>query len=212
MDKNLMQTVTKVIFYLLAATLLLWTSSMTLAFVSAALPNLPIARYFALAIFDVGSIAWLAIFIYSAEGIPQRATAFILAIVDLLGVGLMVMAELLTGGQTITQVSTDLGSIALYGIGIWTIANLVGVFAYHMTDPETMHRIAQRSSQDKITARSLKLLDARMDEIADEVSEQLAGRMVGETLLRLSATSKRYGTNNHVPIVENGVEPSDRPF
>lgn len=217
MDKNLMQAVSKVIFYLLGATLLVWTASMTLAFVGAALPNLPVAKYFALAIYDIGAVAWLAIFIYAAEGIPQRAGALILSIFDLVGVGGMVMAELLTGGQTIAQVSSDLGMVALYGIGIWTFINLVGIFSYHMTDPDTMNRMVQRSSQDKITARSLKLLEARTDEIADEVAEQLASRMVGETLLRLSASSQRYGTsigtrNNGAHAIETGGQTDGDPF
>ena len=192
MNNNLMTTIVKALFYLLAAVLLVWTASMTLAFVGVALPNLPVAKFFALAIFDAGAVAWLLIFIYAAEGISQRAIALMLAIFDLLGVGLMVMAELLTGGQTIVQVSTELGMVALYGIGIWTFVNLVGVFVYHMSDVETLHRIAQRNAADKITNRSLKMLDARTDEIADEVADQLASRMVGETLLKLSATSERY--------------------
>lgn len=205
MNKDVMTTVTKVLFYLLAAGLLFWTSSMTLAFVGAALPHLAIARYFALIVFDAGAVAWLLIYLYSAEGTPQRATALMLAIFDLLGVGLMVFAELFTGGQTITTIPADLGLIALWAIGVWTLVNLLGVFAFHLGDVETMHRIAQRSASDKIKAKALKLLEAQTDEIADEVAGELARRMVGETLLSLDAGSMR----DVIPAIARDVTPAN---
>lgn len=207
MNKDVMATVTKVLFYLLAAGLLVWTSSMTLAFVGNALPHLTIARFFALIVFDVGAVAWLLIYLYSAEGTPQRATALILSIFDLLGVGLMVFAELFTGGQTITDIPADLGAVALWSIGIWTLANLLGVFAFHLGDQETMHRIAQRGASDKIKAKALKLLEARTDEISDQVAAELARRMVGETLLSLDAGSMR----DVIPAIARDVTPASVP-
>lgn len=191
--RNILVSASRVIFYGLAIALLFWTSTMTLAFVGAALPNLAAAKYFALAIFDVGAVSWLLIFLFAAQGIPQRATALMLAVIDLLGIGLMVFAELFTGGQTITAIPADIGRIALWGIGFWTLINLVGVFAYHITDPDTMQDIARKNAADKITAKSLKLLDSQTDEIADEVAGIMAGRMVRETLLRLDAPNVTTG-------------------
>jgi hypothetical protein len=185
--RSLMTTVSKVLFYLLAIGLLAWTASLTLAFVGGILPELVLAKYFALVVFDVGCVSWLLIFLFAAEGTPQRSTALIMAFLDLIGVGLMVFAELFTGGQQFASIPADLASIALYGIGIWTIANLVGVFAYHFTDPATMQDIARRNAADKIASLSMKMLDSKMDAIANGVANDLAEQMKVETLLKLSA-------------------------
>lgn len=188
--RSLMTVVSKVLFYAIAAGLLVWTASLTMAFVSVALPHLEIARYFALVVFDVGCVAWLLIFLFAADGLPQRATALILAIFDLAGVGLMVFAEIFTGGQAIANIPANIGVLALWGIGIWTVVNLIGVFAYHFSDPDTMQDIARRNAADKITAKSLKMLDSKMEDIADDVANELADRMKAETLVKLSANTK----------------------
>jgi hypothetical protein len=184
---HLMPRITRLLFYLVAAALLVWTASLTLAFVGSALPDMQLARYFALVVFDLGAVAWLLIFVYAAEGIPQRTTALILALLDLAGISLISFAEIFTGGQEITAAPADLATIALWSIGIWTTLNLTGIFAYHLTDTAIMQDIARKTAGDKITARSLRLLEQRTDEIADDVAGVLADRLTRETLVRLSA-------------------------
>jgi hypothetical protein len=208
---HLMPRITRLLFYLVAAALLVWTASLTLAFVGSALPDMQLARYFALVVFDLGAVAWLLIFVYAAEGIPQRTTALILALLDLAGISLISFAEIFTGGQEITSVPADLATIALWSIGIWTTLNLTGIFAYHLTDTAIMQDIARKTAGDKITARSLRLLEQRTDEIADDVAGVLADRLTRETLVRLSAVPA--STQLIIPETSNpnGRQPENSP-
>ena len=57
--KKLYATIGKIIFYLFVVAVFAWTASLTLGEMKQILPNDPITPYFALALFDIGAIAWL---------------------------------------------------------------------------------------------------------------------------------------------------------
>jgi hypothetical protein len=184
--KDLAKPIAKTIFYLLAVILLVWTASLTLSFIGRALPEIALAKYFALAVFDVGAVAWLLVFLSSAEGIGQRVTAILATVFDLVGIGLMVAAETILGGQNYVQIPENLGAIAIWGIAVWTFVNVLAVFAFHILDVEVQKSISIKSAHDKIQAQALAQLDKRADEIAEETAQILAERMINETLLSLS--------------------------
>ena len=192
--KDLAKPIAKTVFYLLAAVLLVWTASLTLSFIGRALPEITLAKYFALAVFDVGAVAWLLVFIFSAEGLAQRSIAVLATVLDLVGIGLMVIAETLLGGQNYVSIPDNLGAMAIWSIAIWTFLNVVAVFAFHVLDVEVQKSISIKSAHDKIQAKSLQELDKRADEIADQVAKELGDRMINETLLSLS-------------VMHNGTEP-----
>jgi len=166
----------------------LWTASLTYAFISTALPNQPITRYFALVVFDVGMVSWLMIFMFGAEGIAQRGIAFLLSLFDLIGVGLMVYAEIFLGGQSYVTNTGNIGLYALYAVVAWTIINLIGVWAYHYTEPENLKRMKIRGSQDKLLAKSLEKLEQKMDAMSDAVSEELSDAMKIDVLHQVGYT------------------------
>ena len=101
MNKSIGTTIAKILFYLVAIVLMGWTASLTYTFVAAALPEM--AWYIpllSLVVFDGGMIAWMYVFLQYAEGSWQRGVALLLCVFDFIGVGLMVIAEILLGGQT----------------------------------------------------------------------------------------------------------------
>ena len=111
------KTIAKGLFYGVATVLILWTASLTYSFVATALPQTHwLVPLFALVIFDVGMLAWLKVFLDYAQGSGQRALALILSLFDFLGVGLMVLAEILLGGQTMVAPPENLGEYAIWGI------------------------------------------------------------------------------------------------
>ena len=113
------KTIAKGLFYGVATILLLWTGSLTYAFVAAALPQAHwLVPLFALVVFDVGMLAWLYVYLNYAEGSGQRAVALVMCIFDFLGVGLMVLAEILLGGQNLVSVPAYLGEYALWSIAM----------------------------------------------------------------------------------------------
>jgi hypothetical protein len=180
------KTLSKAIFYMVALVLLLWTASLTVTFIQASLPTLPwYVPYTALVAFDGGMIAWMYVFLKAAEGTIQRATSLAATIFDFLGVGLMVIAEILLGGQTLTDAPETLGTWAIWGIGIWTVINVLFVIVYHIGDPEAQKQMSIQNEKDAIWQGALKDLASRRTHNSAALSAQIGGRMYQEMLAEL---------------------------
>ncbi len=94
-----------------------------------------VVPYLGLVVFDGGMIGWMFVYLYLAEGAMQRAIALGLTIFNLIGVGLMTIAEIVLGGQTFTAAPEMLGTVAIWGVGIWTFVNVAGIVAFHLRRP-----------------------------------------------------------------------------
>ena len=156
------KTIAKGLFYGVATVLILWTASLTYSFVATALPQTHwLVPLFALVIFDIGMLAWLKVFLDYAQGSGQRALALILSLFDFIGVGLMVLAEILLGGQTMVAPPENLGEYAIWGIAIWTVVNVGGVLIFHMLQPDARRKMVLQSEMDMIFDEALKKLSTR---------------------------------------------------
>jgi hypothetical protein len=175
----------KIIFYLFVIVIAFWTCSLTVAFVSRVLPGDPIKPYLALAIFDGGALAWLLVFLRYSKGLGQRAVSLLMMIMDLAGVGIMAVAELFLGGQTFAEVPDGLGNIAVWSIGIWTVANLFASYAFHVFDPKSHEVITIGVAQDRVTAAGLKALESKLEVLGEELGEEIGDRLKGQTLREL---------------------------
>jgi hypothetical protein len=190
------KTLAKGIFYLVAVVLLVWTGSLTYSFVSMALPNAHfLVPALALIVFDVGMVAWMYVFLSHAEGAIQRGTAIALCLFDFIGVGLMVMAEILMGGQQIAAVPAMIGDAAIWGIGVWTVVNVLGVIVFHLGDPEARKAMAFQGEKDAIWDGALKDLQQRRIGVSKQLAHELSGRMFAELLSELAVDIN----NNNVP-------------
>lgn len=199
--KEIGTTLTKILFYFVAAVLLVWTASLTVDFISSALPSMPwYVPYLALVVFDGGMIAWLFVFLKYAEGTIQRAVALGLVMFDFLGVGLLVMADILLGGQTWTAAPEGLGTWAVWGIGIWTVVNVLGVLAFHIGDPEAQVQMSIQNEKDAIFRGALDNLGARRSENSKMLADTLGGRMYGQLLDELMVDRD----NNGIPDALEG--------
>lgn len=192
------KTLAKWLFYMVAVILLGWTASLTVTFVTSALPGMPwYVPYFALVVFDVGMIAWLFVFLRHAQGTVQRGVAVALTGFDFLGVGLMVIAEILLGGQTLTDAPAALGTWAIWGIGVWTVVNVLGVLVFHIGDPEAQKSMAIQSQKDAIWSGAMQQLEARRvhesQRLANELGQRLFDNMLAELLVD--------GNNDGVPDI-----------
>jgi hypothetical protein len=180
------KTLSKFIFYMVAAVLLAWTASLTVTFIATALPNMPwYVPYLALVAFDGGMIAWLFVFLKYAEGVIQRATALGLTVFNFAGVSLLVIAEILLGGQTFTEAPQGLATWAIWGIGIWTVANVAGVILFHIGDPSAQKQMSIQNEKDAIWAGALKNLATRRTHNSSALAEELGGRMYDEMIAEL---------------------------
>jgi len=195
------KTIARGLFYAVAIILLLWTASLTLSFVSNVLPNAQwYVPLFALVVFDAGMIAWMKVYLDYAAGTGQRAVALVTCLFDFLGVGLMAMAEIFLGGQTLVDAPAALGELAIWGIGIWTIINVGSIIAFHLLSPDARQKMAIQQETDAIFDEALK----RLTEKRAGVSGQLADRMAEGMLVQLVAGLAVDGANLPKP---NGPDP-----
>ncbi|MFQ5421463.1 MAG: hypothetical protein ACE5EY_14005 [Anaerolineae bacterium] len=175
------------VFYLVALVLVLWTGSLTVTFVSSVLPDMNwLVPFFALVVFDGGMLAWLLVYTSYAEGSGQRAVSISLTAVDLIGVALMVTAEIFLGGQTLVAAPEMLGEWALWGIGGWTVFNVVGVVAFHLMDPKTRQEMALREEMDAVFDEALAKLKNKRAQQSGRLSDVIADGMMTELRARLA--------------------------
>lgn len=195
------RTIAKGLFYGLVAVLFLWTASLTYTFVSAALPQTHwLVPFFALVVFDVGMLAWLKVFLDYAEGSGQRAIALLVCLFDFLGVGLMVLAEILLGGQTLVTAPENLGEYAIWGIAIWTVVNVGAVIAFHLLHPDARRKMALRTEMDLVFDEALKKLSAKRAAISGQLSDQISEGMLLQLRAELAAEQPAIAAVTSPPV------------
>ena len=186
------KTIAKGLFYAVATILILWTGSLTYAFVATALPQAHwLVPLFALVVFDVGTLAWLKAYLDLAEGSGQRALALVMCVFDFLGVGLMVLAEILLGGQDLVSAPPALGEYAIWGIAIWTVINVGAVIAWHLMAPEARRKMALRAEMDLVFDEALQKLSTKRANVSGQLSDQLSDGMMVQLMAELAAEPQR---------------------
>jgi hypothetical protein len=206
MDNPLARTVARFCFYLVALVLLVWTASLTYSFVANALPNLPwYVPLLALIVFDAGMIAWLVVFLHYAEGSGQRAVAIGLTLIDLIGVGLMVIAEILLGGQTWAVAPERLGEAAIWGIGGWTVVNVAGVITFHLLSPAARVSMALQGERDAVFDAALSQLRQKRQAHGTALADQLSDEMLQGLVDGLRVDRNRDGVPD---VYQRDVQPS----
>lgn len=198
------RTIAKGVFYAVAVILILWTGSLTYSFVASALPRAHwLVPLFALVVFDAGMLAWLKVFLDYAEGSGQRAIALIMCLFDFLGVGLMVLAEVLLGGQVLVNAPQNLGEYAIWGIAIWTVANVGAVIAFHLLHPDSRRKMALRAEMDLVFDEALHKLSAKRASVSGPLSDQLSDGMLVQLMAELSVDAQQPGIIKPLPAVQS---------
>lgn len=211
------RTIAKFLFYTVALVLFVWTSSLTYGFLSMALPNtFWLVPLLGLVVFDAGMVAWLFVFLSHAEGAIQRAVAIVLCMFNFVGVGLMVIAEILLDGQQMVEAPELLGTAAIWGIGIWTVVNVLGVLVFHLGDNQARRSMAYQTEKDAIFDAALDGLKTRRVAIQNQLSAEMAQAMMDEMVAELRADVDNDGRRDIfererptaapqvIPLVEKG--------
>lgn len=184
----------KGLFYFVALVLLVWTSSLTVSFVSNVLPDVFwVVPFLALVMFDVGQVAWLFVFLNYARGAGQRAVSIGACLLDFVGVGLMVTAEILLGGQSLVAAPQNLATYAVWGLGLWTVANVGAVILFHLLQPEARKKMAMQSEMDAVFEESLQRLTNMRAAHSGRLSQQMANGMMQQLVAQLAADADRDG-------------------
>lgn len=182
------RTIAKILFYAVALTLLMWTASLTVSFLQSVLPNsFWLVPILGLVVFDGGMVAWMFVFLSHAQGAIQRSIALILTVFNLVGVGLMVIAEILLDGQQWVAAPESLGTVAVWSIGIWTIGNVAGVVMFHLGDNEARKEMAIQSEKDAIFEAALDDLKTRRVFMQKALSQEIGQAMMDEIIADIRA-------------------------
>ena len=205
--KNFYRLLAKVLFSLVGVGVFLFVATLTLNLAKRIYPDDLFTPWFSLLIFDIGALTWLFVFSHSAEGGGQRVISVLMFVIDLVGVFVVVSAEVMLGGQELAEIPPEVGQYAVYALIAWTFVNLVGFYLFHLFSPENVRNIIQRSAADKITARSLEMLEQRTDEISDEVATELAHDLVNQTLYELGAMKQVRAMSTPPAVLETEPVP-----
>jgi hypothetical protein len=183
-----------IVFGLISVVILCWTGYLTTSFLSTVLPAaFWIVPYLGLVVFDGGMIGWMFVYLYLAEGSMQRSIALGLTVFNLIGVGLMTIAEIVLGGQTLAEVPAMLGTVAIWAVGIWTFVNVAGIVAFHLSSPDARIAAAIQEEKDAVVEAALDDLSNRRQENAKILSGQMGAGMFKTMVSELSLDSDGDG-------------------
>lgn len=183
--KKLLGVISQIGFYIFVFVIGAFTVSLTLSELREILPGDEITPYFALALFDGGALAWLGAWLFHAKGLYQRALAVIMLIADLAGVVMIAGARLLSGGQNLTDPPAWLGAAIIYGVLLWTALNLIAIYAFHVTEPETMQQIEMQVLEDTIQQEAIEQARANVESEVQALAGVIAARVTGRMKYKL---------------------------
>jgi hypothetical protein len=135
----------------------------------------------------------------------QRSTSAIMLVVDLAGVVLLSAGRLLAGGQTMTEIPQALATAVIYGVIGATLANLVAIYLFHITDPDIMAEIETAILEDTIRAEAIKQAQASIEAQAKELGAILAARATGKLKYNLALP---MADNEAQAVIEAKDEPA----
>ncbi len=187
-QSGLKRTGSMIVFGLISVVIFLWTGYLTTSFLSMVLPSsFWVVPYLGLVVFDGGMVGWMFVYLHLAEGSMQRAIALGLTVFNLIGVGLMTIAEIVLGGQTFAAVPDMLGTVAIWAVGIWTFVNVAGIVAFHLSSPDARIAAAIQEEKDAIVTEALTDLSNRRTDNAKLLAAQLGGGMFKTLVNELGA-------------------------
>lgn len=179
-----------ILIWLVGVGLLLFTAFRSIHLVSSTLPpDAQILGFAALAGLDLGLLAWVAYANNGARG-NQRTVAILLVIVDFTGVCAATLADtLLISGQNAEMV----GMVASWLLPIVICANIGGVVATHLLDPEQALRNAEREVTDALHGQLIENMLSNKAQLASDVAPEMADQKRRE--LASAFTSSLIGKN-----------------
>ena len=168
--------------YLFAGLLLAFTSTQTYSLLYQ-VSGSHLTAVIGLVLFEGGMIYWWSVFRREAAGLIQMALSFLMFVVGLV---------LVT-----TAVALHLGAVDVAFMGpetpariiiIATLLNLIAKLPYPLTDPETFTLITERAHEGKILNRTYKRFETKIEDIADELSDDMAEMWKERTRARTLST------------------------
>lgn len=188
--KHLYKGIATVLFYGIALALLAYAASRSLDFITSTLPaDQQVVGFLALAATSGGAIAWLMVFLHTAQGTGQKVTSALMVVIDLGGeFALFTFDTLLTAGQNgmTAKLTTEDTQAVIIGLSALVAANIAATFAFHLTDPGNARDMREAAVRDNLENQALSLIEKRGEELAATLAPQLADQWVRDFETRFS--------------------------
>ncbi len=187
---------------ILGGVLLVYSATRSLDFISLTLPDDRKAlAYFGLAALDGGLVAWILSYLYGSKG-WQRAIAFLMVLVDLVGAIAMFTLDTLynTGkaGMTTALTPSEMQTAVLALSGVIGL-NIAAAVAHHLTDPEKLREQAEEDAFSKVEDATLKQISQNADTLAAQLAPTLAADWMQNTRARYMAN---VGTGKITTLID----------
>lgn len=206
--KAIWKGISKVLFYAISLALLVYAAARSLEFVTATLPaDQQIVGYLALAATSGGAVAWLLVFMYSAQGTGQKVISGLMTGIDLLGeFALFTFETLRSSGQAgmIEALAPEEVQMVILGLSALIAVNILATFAYHIVDPEHARDMREAAVKDDLENKALTLIEKRGSELASDLAPKLAEQWTADF-------EKRFNNMNALGLGRTNQPPAAHP-
>lgn len=196
---------------MLKIALLLFTASRTIdLFVWVLGPENMIVGIFGLAALDIGLIGWSEFYKHGATGSGQRSVAMLMTVVDLVGVVVAFIADMLmsAGRRGLTyEMDANTSQAVIVAIGVIIAANIGSMIVNSMLDPENQRKQREEEARAKIHEAMLEQIDSNAESLAAELAPQQARHwMDTERVAQLAESQRRWSKVEEKPLSEKLAE------
>lgn len=207
MSKATMKWIARVMFYAVAIGLFVYAASRSLDFIQSTMPtDQKIVGYLGLLATSGGAIAWLAVFLFYAQGTAQKGLSMLMVVIDLLGeFALFTFDTLYRSGETgmIAALSADEVRAVILGLSVLIALNIGATFAFHLIDPETSKRMREESARDTLDDEVLKEIERRAPQLASQMVPNIIAQWEADFSARF-ADMTALGLGN-LPTAQNRI-------
>lgn len=140
--KKIMAGIAKVMSFVFAAIVILYTSFLTWQVAQRLVPDNVVAQVMTVLLFDFAALIWFSVFLFGAKGLWQWVVAGLGFIGSLIGTVIMAGSELILGQNLVALENPEqLGWIVILTVIVACLVHVVLTYAYHLLDPETLNNI-----------------------------------------------------------------------
>ena len=145
---------------------------------------------------DLGAILWSLVWIFGSATKYQDWVSMLFFLIDLVGVVLTSLTDSLMYGDADGVMYTILQPVAMIGIPIIIIGNVVAGFIYHMTSPATRARRARRKLQEKEAVLAERIQENQMllrhaqNALLQRQREVQQGQVLAQIKIKLDALER----------------------
>jgi len=193
---------------LMVLALLIYTATRTLHFLQMTFPpDMQYVAYLALVAFDVGILGWTLFATTAAEGAPQRAIAYSMIFVCVVGVVVATIADtaLVSQQNGITKAPPNIATIGMWGSIIVIVLNVVAGICTHLFSPSHMRKFELESVHDEIHQLTIDHIKSRARDIMPQLAAENAEHWVRQTMSEVVGTLPHNANQQLLParVVES---------